>query len=78
MLKCAYEVGRKEGNLGAIFNGADEQAVEYFLDHKISFLQIEESILKAIESLEYIQNPTYEQLEQSDWKAREFVKQLWD
>ena len=29
-------------------------------------------------ALEYIQNPTYEQLEQSDWKAREFVKQLWD
>ncbi|MDD7280935.1 MAG: 1-deoxy-D-xylulose-5-phosphate reductoisomerase [Erysipelotrichaceae bacterium] len=78
MLKLAYEVGRKEGNLGAVFNGADEQAVELFLDHKISFLQIEESIAKAIEHAQYISNPSYEQLEQSDLQARQFVRELWD
>ncbi|MGN1277381.1 MAG: 1-deoxy-D-xylulose-5-phosphate reductoisomerase [Floccifex sp.] len=78
MLKLAYEVGRKEGNLGAVFNGADEQAVELFLEEKISFLQIEESIEKAIEHAQYIQNPTYQQLEESDLWARNFVKSLWD
>ena len=77
MLKKAYEVGRKEGNLGAVFNGADEQAVELFLEKKISFLQIEESISKAVEAIEYIEHPTYEQLEQSDLQARAFVRQLW-
>ena len=77
MLKKAYEIGVKEGNLGAIFNGADEQAVELFLSEKISFLQIEKSIIKALEELEYIEHPNYQQLEESDLKAREFVKKLW-
>lgn len=77
MCKLAYEVGRKEGNLGAVFNGADEQAVQLFLEEKISFLQIEESIQKAVENAKYIPNPTLEELEQSDLEARKFVKNLW-
>lgn len=77
MLKKAYEIGVKEGNLGAIFNGADEQAVELFLEKKISFLQIEESIEKALDALEYIEHPNYQQLEDSDLQAREFVRKLW-
>lgn len=77
MLKLAYDIGRKEGNLGAIFNGADEMAVELFLEKKIGFLDIETSIEKAIENLEYIEHPNYQQLEQSDLKAREFVRNLW-
>ena len=47
MLKLAYEIGRKEGNLGAVFNRADQQAVELFLEKKISFLSIEEAIQYA-------------------------------
>lgn len=73
MLKVAYEIGRKEGNLGAVFNGADEQAVELFLEKKISFLSIEEAIQYAIDTVEYIANPSLEQLEKSDKMAREAV-----
>lgn len=73
MLKLAYEIGRKEGNLGAVFNGADEQAVELFLEKKISFLSIEEAIQYAINTVEYIATPTLEQLENSDKMAREAV-----
>ena len=73
MLKVAYEIGRKEGNLGAVFNGADEQAVELFLEKKISFLSIEEAIQYAIDTVEYITNPSLEQLEKSDKMAREAV-----
>ncbi len=78
ILKTAYEIGKKEGNLGAVFNGADEQAVELFLQEKISFLQIEESILYALENIAYIADPTYEQLENSDLTARKLVKEYWD
>lgn len=78
MLKVAYEAGRKEGNCGAVLNGADEQAVEMFLNGQISFLDIETSIIKALEHIEYIQDPTYEQLEESDRRAREFVKNFWN
>lgn len=78
MLKLAYTIGKKEGNLGAVFNGADEQAVELFLNKKISFLDIETSIQKACEHAEYIENPTLEDLEASDLWARKFVLQYWD
>ncbi len=78
MLKLAYSIGKKEGNLGAVFNGADEQAVELFLNEKISFLDIETSIQKACEQAEYIENPTLEDLEASDLWARKFVLQYWD
>lgn len=73
MLKLAYEIGRKEGNLGAVFNGADEQAVELFLEKKISFLSIEEAIQYAINTVEYIATPSLEQLESSDKMARKAV-----
>ena len=78
MLKLAYEIGKKEGNLGAVFNGADEQAVQLFLDKKISFLQIEESIEQACKQAKYIENPTIDQLEATDAWARKFVVEYWD
>ena len=78
MLKLAQKIGRKEGNLGAVFNGADEQAIELFLDRKIQFLDIEKSIEEALKAIKYIENPTLEQLEWSDFEARKFVKKLWD
>lgn len=74
MLKIAYEVGKKKGNAGAVFNAADEEAVKLFLEEKISFLDIEKRIQDALKQIEYIENPTYEDLEKSDRKAREFVK----
>ena len=77
MLKLAYQIGRKEGNLGACFNGADEKAVELFLDKKITFLQIEESIEKAVEAATFIADPTLEELERTDQEAREFVIRYW-
>lgn len=78
MLKLAYSIGKKEGNLGAVFNGADEQAVELFLDKKISFLDIEKSIEEACLHAQYIESPTLEQLEASDLWARKFVREFWD
>ena len=78
MLQVAYEIGRKEGNLGAIFNGADEQAIELFLQHKIQFLDIEKSIIETLKRVPFIEHPTLEQLEWSDHEARNTVKMLWD
>lgn len=74
MLKIAYGVGKKKGNAGAVFNAADEEAVKLFLEEKISFLDIERRIQEALNHIEYIEKPTYEDLERSDHKAREFVK----
>ncbi|NBK98894.1 MAG: 1-deoxy-D-xylulose-5-phosphate reductoisomerase [Erysipelotrichia bacterium] len=75
LLKLAYEAGRKGGNSGAIINGADEAAIDLFLNHKISFLQIEELIMEAYEKIDYIEFPTLADLQESDRLSREFVYQ---
>lgn len=73
MLKTAYECGRARGNRGAVFNGADEQAVALFLQEKISFLEIEEAILYALDQVKQQDHPSYEDLVQADAAAREAV-----
>ena len=77
LLKLAFAVGRKEGNLGAVMNSADEEAVALFLDGKIGFLDIERYIIKAVEAAAYIAHPSLEEVIESDAWAREFVHRAW-
>lgn len=74
MLKLAYAVGEKKGNLGAVMNGADECAVELFLQKKIRFLDIEELVEAAVAAADYIEHPTLAELKESDAWARAFVR----
>lgn len=76
ILKTAYEVGLKKGNAGCIFNAADEKAVELFLKGQISFLAIEMLILKALESIPWIENPSYDDLEATDAQTRRLVEEM--
>lgn len=77
MLPLAIAAGKRKGNAGCIFNAADEQAVELFLQEKISFLQIEDAIRQALDTIEWIEDPSYEDLEETDRKTREFVRKLY-
>ena len=76
LMKLTYEVGKKGGNLPAIMNGANEKAVELFIIGKCSFLDIEKYIFKTVEDAEYIENPTIEDIIQSDKWAQEYVVEL--
>ena len=51
-LKIAYEVGKKGGLLPTVLNGANEVAVQLFLDRKIKFLEIAEIIEKTIKEFQ--------------------------
>ena len=73
-LKLAYDAIKKGGNLPTIFNSADEAAVELFRKEKISYLEISEKILSAMENLPFIENPTLEEIIETDKLAREFVR----
>lgn len=73
MLQVCIEAGKKKGNAGCVLNGADEQAVELFLNETISFLDIEEAILYALNTVEWIEHPTFEQLLDTDQQARQAV-----
>ena len=74
LLALAYEVGKRKGNMGAVLNGAYEEAVRLFLNHEITFLEIEAAVKKAVDEVPYIASPTLAQLEQSDALAREIVR----
>ncbi len=52
LLKLAYRVGKEGGVLPCVMNAANEAAVELFLAGKISFLEIEEIVIEAVENYE--------------------------
>ncbi len=72
-LKLAYEAGKMGGNMPAIYNGANEIAVELFLDEKISYLQIEEIIESSMKEFEFVEKPTLDQVLDIDRRVREYV-----
>lgn len=73
-LELAFEAGRKGGNLACIFNSADEAAVELFMQRKIGYLEISEKIQEAMENVKFIENPTLQDVFETDMLAREYVK----
>lgn len=73
LLEIAYQVGKKQGNLPAILNAANEEAVSAFLQDKISFLEIEEIVLTACKQIEYRDEISLEDIYIADQQAREFV-----
>lgn len=76
-LKLAYDAGRTGGNMPCIFNSADEMAVGLFLDGKIGYLEISEIIEDVMGRVRQIEDPTLEQIFQTDAAVREYISQKW-
>lgn len=75
-LQFAFEAGKKGGTYPTVLNAANEQAVSLFLDGKISFLQIEDSIDLALDNHNYIASPSLEDIQEIDRKTRKFVESM--
>ena len=76
IVKVAEKVINEKGTLGAIFNGANEEAVKAFLNHEIPFLAIENLINLCLIKQKNIKNPDYETLKEADINARHLVREL--
>lgn len=74
LLKLAYEVGKKGGNLPCIMNSANEEANYAFQKGKIKFLEIEELVFDAVNNATYEAVKTFEDIIRNDQWARNFVK----
>jgi 1-deoxy-D-xylulose-5-phosphate reductoisomerase len=74
-LRLAYEVARRGGTAGAVFNAANERAVELFVAGKIRFGEIVETIERVLQRHEWIERPSLEDLLQADQWARNEVKE---
>jgi len=73
-LKLAFEVAEKGGTAPAVYNAANEVAVEAFLAGSVRFLQIADIIEDALNSMEILAEPTLETILEADRSARETSK----
>lgn len=75
-LKLAYEAARRGGSMPTVFNAANEMAVAAFLQKKIAFLQIPEIIGESMEHHKVIENPSVEEILQTEAETYEYIKQV--
>ncbi|NOQ75794.1 MAG: 1-deoxy-D-xylulose-5-phosphate reductoisomerase [Crocinitomix sp.] len=75
-LRLAYEVMEKGGNLACVLNAANEISVAAFLKDQIKFLEIAEINEKTVNAIQFINNPTLEQLFETDELARKYASNL--
>ncbi|MBD5142394.1 MAG: 1-deoxy-D-xylulose-5-phosphate reductoisomerase [Oscillospiraceae bacterium] len=73
-LRSAIQAIQAGGLLPAIVNGANEEAVAYFLRDEIKFLQIGELVQSAMQNIPNGQIHDYEDILQADSQARAFVR----
>ncbi|MBA4699825.1 MAG: 1-deoxy-D-xylulose-5-phosphate reductoisomerase [Ruminococcus sp.] len=76
-LRLAFEAGRRGGSLPTVFNAANEKAVALFLDRKIRYLQIPEIIQACMEEHRIIENPSVEEILNTEQATYEFIKNRW-
>lgn len=75
LLKLAYDVGRKGGNLPCIMNGANEEANFAFQKGQIAFLDIEELVFKAVEKAKFKPITSIEDILEADAWVRNYVRE---
>ena len=73
----AYQAAQLGGNIPTAFNAANELAVDKFLNRKIKYLDIPEIIQYAMEETKFIENPSVEQILQTEHSAYELIESRW-
>ena len=73
-LALAYRCAQIGGTACAVMNGANEAAVALYLEDKIGFYDIYDLVSGAVDTIENIHHPTFEQILDADRQAREYVQ----
>ena len=73
-LRLARDCAKKGGNACAAMNGANEEAVALFLQDRIGFYDIYDLVSSAVEAVPFIQQPTLDDILETDGLARQFVR----
>lgn len=73
-LLLAYEAGKTGGSLPTVYNAANEYAVNEFLNRRIAYLDIADMIGEAMEAHTAIENPTIEQILETEQETYEVLK----
>lgn len=76
-LKLAFEAAAAGGTMPTVYNAANERAVAKFLDRKIGFLDIPEIIRSCMEEHKVTENPTVEQILETEAATYELIESRW-
>ena len=74
-LKLAMDCAREGGTAPCVMSAANEAAVAMFLQHRLGYNQIYDSVLAAVESIEIVRKPDLETILAADEAARVFVRE---
>lgn len=75
-LALAYRCAAQGGTACPAMNGANEEAVAMYLRDEIGFYDIYRLVSSAVDAVPFIQNPTLEEILETDRLAREAVRRL--
>jgi len=73
-LALARQCAKQGGTACPAMNGANEEAVAMYLRDEIGFYDIYDLVSNAVDAVPFIQNPTLEQILETDQLAREAVR----
>lgn len=76
-LSLAYDAMDAGGNVPTVFNAANERAVAKFLNNKIKFLEIPEIVSESMINIDFIQNPTIEQVLETEQMTYDYIESRW-
>ena len=76
-LSLAYDAADAGGNVPTIYNAANEKAVAMFLDGRISYVEIPEIIASSMMEVFYKENPTLEEILETEKATYEFIESRW-
>ena len=75
-LALARKCAKLGGTACPAMNGANEEAVAMYLNDEIGFYDIYDLVSKAVDTVPFIQNPTLEQILETDRLARQAVRRM--
>ena len=74
-LSACIEAIKRGGAYPCIANGANEEAVKYFLNGKIGFLEIGKLVESTLEKFKYYDINSYDDVVKWDREARKYVSE---
>ena len=75
-LQLAFDCAKKGGTACPAMNGANEEAVAMYLRDEIGFYDIYRLVSAAVEAVPFIENPTLEEILETDRLARQTVRAM--
>jgi 1-deoxy-D-xylulose-5-phosphate reductoisomerase len=74
LLELAYQVGEAGGLLPTVMNASNEAAVKLFLNHQISFLDIETIVIDTVHQFKNIKEPSLDLIIETDRQIQQAIK----